>query len=296
MKKKSGFQIYGLFGYPLSHSLSPVIQECAFNRNKILAHYLLFEIAPSSIHKIFKQLKKQSIDGFNLTVPYKETIMPFLDEVSQEAQLIGAVNSVYRKGDKWLGANTDVYGFLTALEKEVGYSPANKTICVFGAGGAAKAVVYGLLSQNAKKIFLINRTLNRAEQLKKRMAQHFPKAEIEIGCNDASEVAKAIAESSLIVNTTSVGLKKSDSKLFPSTMIPKASTRSKKIFYDLIYFPKETNFLKEAKKKGHLTLNGAGMLVYQGAKAFELWTKQVAPVEEMKKVFHQALEIKKESK
>lgn len=294
MKKKNGFQIYGLFGYPVSHSLSPIIQECAFNRKKILAHYLLFEITPLSIEKTFKKIKKESIMGFNLTVPYKETIMPFLEEVSREAQLIGAVNTVYRKGRKWVGGNTDAHGFLTALKEDGNYSPAEKTVCVFGSGGAAKAVVYALLSQRVKKVFLLNRTLNRAQQIKEKMLKHFQNSEIEIGCIDTFDIAKAIAESSLIVNTTSVGLKKADSKLFPDSAVPQASSRSKKVFYDLIYFPKETHFLKAAKKKGHLILNGAGMLVYQGAKAFELWTKQTAPVEEMKRAFDQALEMRRE--
>ena len=291
--KKRGLQIFGLFGNPLSHSLSPAIQECAFSKNKILAHYLLFDITPSVVSKVFKNLKKQPVDGFNLTVPYKETIIPFLDRISPEARMIGAVNTVYRKGNQWLGTNTDAYGFSMSLKKEVGFSPHGKTVCVLGAGGASKAVVYGLLSQNVKKIFLLNRTTSRARKLKETMIRSFPKAEIRIGQIHKTSVIQAITESSLIVNTTSVGLKNSDYELFSYDSIPRARDE-RKIFYDLIYYPEKTNFLRAASKKGHVILNGAGMLVYQGAKAFEFWTKQKAPINEMKKAFDQALEIKKE--
>ena len=141
MKQDPAFKLYGIFGYPLSHTLSPAMHEAAFRKLGIDANYIVLELIPEAFKKLMRKASRLSLSGFNVTVPYKETVMPFLDEVHPEARAIGAVNTVYRKGKRWIGTNTDMEGFLMALMKDGGFRPRGKRAVILGAGGAARAVV-----------------------------------------------------------------------------------------------------------------------------------------------------------
>lgn len=290
-KKEKPFQLYGIFGCPLGHTLSPGMQEAAFERFRIPAFYLTLETQPRDFKKTMRNLSACVLDGFNLTVPYKEKVMPFLDAVTPEAKAVGAVNTVFKRGKKWTGTNTDVYGFLTALKKEAGFQAKGKTAVILGAGGAAKAVAYGLASSGIKIIYIANRHPQRALKVARGLQKLFPKLLLGVTDFDACCAGSAIAQADLIVNATSVGLKPETEPLVPESWIPKAG-RKQKLFYDLIYHRPETGFMKSARKKGHKTLGGLGMLLYQGAKAFECWTGKKAPVDVMRKVLVQTLSAK----
>ncbi len=287
MEKK--LELYGIFGHPLSHTLSPVFQEAGFEKSGLLAHYLVFDFSEAVFKKTMRSLSKIPLKGFNLTVPYKQTIMPYLDWVTDSARAIGAVNTVYRFGKKWYGTNTDAEGFWLSLKKEWNWKPKGRSALVIGAGGAARAVLYALASRGVKSIAVWNRTEARAQEL----IQHFSKLFPQVAFFSTSVSSKNdLAPFDLIVNTTSVGLKKNDAEILRVASIPSAQ-EDQKHFVDLIYNPAETQFLRNARRKGHLTLNGLPMLLYQGARAFEIWTGKKAPVETMRQALIQALKDSK---
>ena len=288
MKKQKNFkslELYGIFGHPLSHTLSPTFQEAGFKKAGLLAHYLVFDLSEPSFKRAMKALKKSQLKGFNLTVPYKQTVIPYLDWLTDSARAIGAVNTVYRFGEKWYGTNTDAEGFWLSLQKEWKWKAKGKQALVLGAGGAARAVLYALASNGIKSIAIWNRTEERTQKLISDFAALFPKTHF---FSTVLDQGSSLSPFDLIVNTTSVGLNKKDKTLLASSLIPSA-TKGRKHFVDLIYNPAETEFLKLARKKGHKTLNGLSMLLYQGARAFEIWTGKEAPVKEMCEVLMSAI-------
>ena len=292
MKTQVPFKIYGIFGDPLKHSLSPVMQERAFAKRGIKAYYLKFEMSPKVFGKVMSGLSQSPVTGFNVTVPYKERVLRYLDRVTPEARRIGAVNTVYKRGGSWIGTNTDVYGFLHSLKTEGRFDPKGRTVMVLGAGGAARAVVYGLASAKAARVMILNRHVGRGRLLAREFGKLFPKIRIEARPLDAASLRVSLRESALIVNGTSAGLKAQDKPLIDLDLIPEGSARTRKLFFDLIYDPRETLFLKYARQRGHRTLNGTGMLVFQGAKAFECWTGRQAPAAEMRRALSDALKAK----
>jgi shikimate dehydrogenase len=281
LNKKTDFQLFGIFGHPLAHTLSPAMQEAGFAAAGIKAYYLVFDFDLSQFKQSMKGLHQFPLQGFNLTVPYKQTIAPFLDELSAEAKAVGAVNTVFRKGKKWIGTNTDVFGFQVSLKKDGKFQPRGKKALVIGAGGAARAVVYGLCEEEIKILTISNRHKDRAQKMILEFRKKFPRVQFEIIPFENAHLKHALQRSDLVVNATSVGLKPNE-KLFSASLIPKRSQKNI-LFVDLIYRPAETPFLKAAKEKGQKTLNGIGMLLYQGARAFEIWTSKKAPVDVMRK-------------
>lgn len=295
--KSSGInhRLYGIFGSPLGHTFSPGMQEAAFERFGIPAFYLVLETQLGDFKKIMRNLSYCVLDGFNLTVPYKETVIPFLDDLTPEAKAVGAVNTVFKRGREWVGTNTDVYGFLTALKNEGRFNPKKKTVLILGAGGAAKASAYALASAGAEKILIANRHPQRAMKMVRALLKIFPRLKLRVIDFDGRCVGSALQEADLIVNATSVGLKIETQPLIPESWIPKAG-KTPKLFYDLIYHRPETGFMKTSRKKGHKTLGGLGMLLYQGAKAFECWSGRKAPVALMRENLVRALAEKSEEK
>ena len=292
MISQKPFQLYGIVGFPVKHTLSPVMQEAAFVRSNIKAYYLALELDPGAFRNIMRKLPRLVLSGFNVTVPYKEKVIAYLDQLTPEARSVGAVNTVFRKGKKWVGANTDIDGFLTSLKKDGGFNPKGKKVLVFGAGGAARGVVYGLCREGAKSVWVANRRLSRAQKIAKDMKHHFPKTGWQTSGLSETSVKAAFDSVDLVIHATSVGLSSKEASLFPYALIP-AAKKKKILFLDLIYDPEETNILKAARRKGHRTLGGAGMLLYQGAKAFEYWTGKKAPVLEMKQALLKALKERK---
>lgn len=272
---RTPFRLYGIFGFPLAHTLSPVMQEAAFRALGLKAFYLPFEVRRKEFRRLLRERSRLLLDGFNVTVPYKEEVLRYLDGASPSARAIGAVNTAVRRGRRWIGFNTDEIGFRISLQKEGKFNPRGKQVLILGAGGSARAAAYALARQGARQIVIVNRTPVRAKKIVLKYQKLFPRVAWKI--MKMREIRTVPHFLDLVVNATSVGLKRND----PPLVSPKDFPR-KTLFVDLIYNPPETRFLRGARQSGHRTLNGLGMLVYQGAEAFRLWTGKKASLDKMR--------------
>jgi len=280
MKITGKTAVYGIIGHPVKHSLSPLMQTEAFKEAGIDAVYVPFEVEPENLEEAVKGLRALSVKGFNVTVPHKERVTEFLDFLSQEAELLGAVNTVKNEDGELTGYNTDAEGFLRSLLEE-GVEPEGKRAVMFGAGGAARAVGYALLKGGVKFLNIVNRSFPKAKAVAELLGKLgnvlvFPLKE--------GTVETLLKDADIIVNTTSLGMKEGDPPLFDYSKIPEGIT-----VVDIIYNPPETPLLKAAREKGCKTVNGLGMLVHQGAVAFEIWTGKKAPVEKMRQTLEREL-------
>lgn len=242
-----------IIGSPIDHSLSPKIHNYWFKENKIDAIYEKNEPQLKEIKDIFEKIKEEKIFGMNVTVPFKQLVIPFIDVLSPQAKKTNSVNTVCKKKGKIYGDNTDIVGFELAL-KDSKISLANKSALIIGAGGVVPSIIVALENLGIRKIHLSNRTKKKIENIK----LSFPFVDYVDWGN--------IENYDLVINATSVGLKKND-----ELEIDISNIKSKKFFYDVIYNPSETNFLKDAKTHGHRTMNGESMFLYQAQKAFEIW-------------------------
>ena len=253
---------YFVIGNPISHSLSPKLHNYWIKKNRIDAVYEKKKINKIDIKNIINQIREGTIDGLNVTVPFKQAVIPFLDNLTLEAEETKSVNTIYKEGNKVFGHNTDIGGFELAL-RNINYDVKNKIVFILGAGGVVPSIIVALKRMKVSKIILTNRTLDKAKDLKK------INSEIEI-----LEWGK-ISNFDLIINATSLGLKKEDEiKLNYNKIGPG------KLFYDVIYNPKETNFLMNAKKFGNYTENGKMMFIYQAHQAFTVWHKIMPSIDQ----------------
>lgn len=259
-------KIFGITGYPLSHTYSPIIHNYLFERYGINAVYLVFPSEPRFFSKMTGALKTIGVKGLNVTIPYKTNIIRYCDTLDETAKRIGAVNTVVEKNGHWHGTVTDPEGFVHAIEavfKDFQFN--GKRILVLGAGGASQSVVYASLAHKAAEVVIMNRTFSKVQSLEGRM-----KKLGFMNCRALKFDKEILSQDNrfdLIVNGTSVGLKKND----PCILDLKHSLKITKI-YDLIYNPSLTSFLVEAKRQKLAYSNGLGMLVYQAFASFEKWT------------------------
>ena len=268
-------KVYGIFGYPVKHSKSPTFQTAAFLHLGINAVYVPFEVNPDDLEKAVESLKVLKIAGVNITIPHKENVINYVNELSEEVKVIKAANTIKNIDGYLIAYNTDWIGFIEGL-KELDPNLENKKVLVIGAGGSSRAIIYGLLKENVDKIYLANRTLQRAEKLIQEYKEHFRIVDKIITPISLQDIETFLNDVDVIVNTTSVGLNDEDFPLFDYDLLKEFHT-----VVDIIY--KETKLLKVAKEKGCKYQNGFPMLIYQGAKSFEIWTGQKAPIEIMKK-------------
>ena len=239
----------------------------ANEKNNINANYDRRKIDKSEIQDIINEIKNNKLDGINVTVPFKSDVIPFLDVLSEESQITQSVNTIYKQDKKLIGHNTDIKGFELSL-KETQFNLENKTIFILGAGGVVPSIIYALEKLGVSKISVSNRTKEKAEDLKK----NFP----NIGLVDWGDQA----EFDMIINATSLGLSKEDK----IGLIFK-NMNKEKLFYDVIYNPKETNFLKTGKSLGCQVSNGKMMFIYQAFEAFKLWHKVKPKIDDELKNF-----------
>jgi shikimate dehydrogenase len=242
-----------VIGNPIEHSLSPKLHNYWIKNNGIDAIYEKTKIDEDELEHIVLQIKKKKIQGVNVTVPFKKAIIPFLDELTAEAMSTQSVNTLYLKDNKVIGHNTDIVGFETSIKKSK-FNIFNKEVLILGAGGVVPSIIFALKKMKVSKIRISNRTKEKAENLKKL----FKNIEtIEWGETPNFDV---------IINATSIGLKKDDYINLDFSLISK-----NKLFYDVIYNPRETNFLKTGKSLGNTILNGKLMFIYQALSAFNIW-------------------------
>ena len=271
----------GIVGYPLRHSVSPAFQQAAFDHLGIDARYLAWETPPNALAERMESLRGPSLLGANVTVPHKQAVVSFLDEVSQAAQDTGAVNTIVNEEGRLTGHNTDATGFLRALQVDAGFQAQGKRVLVLGAGGSARAVVYCLLKQGAGRVTIANRTVERAHRLIQTLGSPRNAEAAPLGMTESSNGWD------LIVNCTTLGMRHAPGE--KETPLPSDAIPANSLVYDLVYNPEETPLLQAAAKAGARTLGGLPMLIYQGAEAFRLWTGREAPVEVMFQAARRAL-------
>jgi shikimate dehydrogenase len=242
-----------VIGNPIEHSLSPKLHNYWIKSNGIVAIYEKKKLKEDELKNLVLQIKQKKIDGVNVTVPFKKAIIPFLDKLTSEAQSTQSVNTLYLKDNKVIGHNTDIIGFETSI-KESKFNILNKEVLILGAGGVVPSIIYALNKMKVSKIKISNRTKEKAEKLKKL----FKNIElVEWG---------EVPNFDVIINATSLGLEKEDFINLDFLSISK-----NKLFYDVIYNPRETNFLKTGKKLGNITINGKLMFIYQALSSFNIW-------------------------
>ena len=256
MKKK-----YLVIGNPIEHSLSPKLHNYWLEQNNIDAAYDKKRLDENELKNIISEIKEEKINGINVTVPFKKAVIPFLDELSPEAKDTQSVNTIYFQNGITIGHNTDIAGFELAI-KYAKYDISNKKIFILGAGGVAPSIIYSLKKMKASKIILSNRTKEKAENLKKLFK------DLEI-----VDWGKEIIDFDMIINATSIGLNNED-----EIKIDFSSIGPNKFFYDVIYNPRETIFLKKAKSFGNKTENGKMMFIYQAHQSFTIWHKKMPKI------------------
>ncbi|MDD5653171.1 MAG: shikimate dehydrogenase [Candidatus Omnitrophica bacterium] len=272
-------QNFGLIGCPVSHSLSPLMHNAAFQALGINGEYQLFELKAEEVESFVRSLGQRGLRGINVTIPYKEKIIPFLDRLTPQAGLIGAVNTIKNTEGKLEGFNTDGDGFIRHLKDDMKFIPEGKKIAVIGAGGASRAISVCLAQNKVRQIIIYDVDQKRSLALAELLKRAFKDNEFII--TDSTSGLK-IEEADLLVNTSPVGMKKNDPIIVDPRFLHPGM-----LVYDIIYNPAQTRLLEMAREKGAAATNGLGMLLYQGVLAFEIWTGQKAPVEIMRQALNE---------
>ncbi len=275
-------KIVGVFGSPVAHTASPAMHNAAFVALKMNWAYLAFNVEPQSLRSALCGARDMGMTGVNLTVPHKIVALDIVDEVHSEARKLGAVNTIVMEHRRLRGFNTDGYGIVKALKEEFNFSLKDKRVLVLGAGGAGKAIAVKCALEGAAKLFVANRTTAKLEpiarELRTTKTQFVP---LELKADD---IMRIIGEVDLLVNATSVGLREGESLGLPAALFS-----GKLLVYETIYRPAETDLLRTAAAAGAKVANGLSMLLYQGAKSFEIWTKSKAPLAVMRQALRAAI-------
>ncbi len=266
--------IYGIFGYPIEHTFSPAMHNAAFRKLAMDACYVPYAVHPDRLEDAVTSIRSLGLRGVNITVPHKENVLPYLDDCSDEARYIGAINTIEVTRGRLIGHNTDGRGFLRSLHEDAGFRPKGKNFLVFGAGGAGRAIGFSLALAGAAMIAYRDVDMQKASALAGDIQK---KTGIPVETVTEEHIARYAADAACLINATPLGLKKSDPLPVMAEYI-----REKHLVCDLVYNPSETTLLKTAKARGAQRLHGLGMLLYQGVIALELWTGKKAPVQVMK--------------
>ena len=260
-------QLYGIFGYPVGHSLSPRLHNAVFQKKKIEAVYVPFEVNPDYLPEAIESLRSLGIRGINVTVPHKEAAANLIDEIPNDLdRAIGAINTILVKNGLLQGFNTDGPGFIEDLKEEFNFLPKGQSALILGAGGAARAIAFYLLKEGCGQLFIYNRTPERAEGLAEYLMGFFPKSRVKAVLSIEELAGERL---NLLVNTTSCGMKAEDP--FPVNPDILSTTQ---LVYDVIYAPAETKLIAEAKRRKVRASNGLGMLLRQACLAETIWFPQ----------------------
>lgn len=276
MAKNYQAELVGVFGQPVAENPTGAMQEAAFAACGLNWRYLTVEVAPENLRTAVEGARAMGWRGFNLTIPHKVAVMGWLDGLSREAELIGAVNTVRREGDRWIGENTDGRGFLRGLREDAGVDPRGKQAVLLGAGGAARAIATELALAGLAKLTLVNRGVERGARLAEDLRTRTGLAVEFVEWPEEGYVVGG--EVDMVVNATSIGL-------YPDVAAkPRVDLRGagQALVCDAVFNPAETALLKEARGLGMRVLDGLSMLVYQGVIGFEMWTGEKAPEGVMK--------------
>lgn len=269
-------KLVGLIGNPLGHSFSPAMQNRAFETLGLNYYYLPIEVATENLTDVVRGISKMNFAGFNVTIPHKLSIMKYLDEIDDLAGLIGAVNTVTVKDGGLKGYNTDGIGFVRSLEEETGVAVQDKNVFILGSGGASRSIAMAMAFKGAQTVWLCNRTVEKAVDLSEEINANIRECSVPLPMVKR-EMIEPLQQTDIFINTTSIGMHPQEGDIpLESNLIQEGI-----IVSDIIYNPLKTRLLIEAEQRGCKIVNGLGMLVYQGAEAFKLWTGLDAPVKEM---------------
>ncbi|MEH2145624.1 shikimate dehydrogenase [Nostoc sp.] len=284
-------KLLGVIGHPVEHSLSPVMHNAAIAHLGLDYVYLPFPIAPENLEIAIAGFAAVGVVGFNVTIPHKQAIMPLLSGITPLAQTIGAVNTVSRQNNKWVGTNTDIEGFIAPLQTIYKQDWSQKVAVILGNGGAARAVVAGCHQLGFAKIHVVGRNMQRLEEFGKSWSNSPISENLQI--DQWGELSKLIPQANLLVNTTPIGMyPKVDESPLSGEEIANLPTGA--IAYDLIYIPKPTQFLEQAQKQGAIAIDGLEMLVQQGVAALKIWLQpETVPVEVMRQALQKHLGLER---
>jgi len=271
-------RVVGVIGWPVRHSLSPLMHNAAFGVLGLNWVYVPFAVTPDQVTATVQAVRALDLVGLNVTIPHKLAVLPLMDEVSAEARALGAVNTIINDDGRLRGRNTDGEGFLRSL-REIGGDVTGRRVALIGAGGSARAVALAVAKAAVAKLTIINRTVEKAELVAEMVQAAQPGAAVKVLGLETEEAGQAVREAQVVIDSTAVGM-------YPhhetAPVIPVEWLQREQTVCDLTYNPRETVLLKAAKAVGAITLDGTGMLVHQGALALEYWTGREAPVEVMR--------------
>ncbi|MEH2174469.1 shikimate dehydrogenase [Nostoc sp.] len=284
-------KLLGVIGHPVEHSLSPVIHNAAIAQLGLDYIYLPFPIEPQNLEVAIAGFAAVGVVGFSVTIPHKQAIIPLLSEITPLAQTIGAVNTVSRQNNQWVGTNTDIEGFIAPLQTTYKQDWSQKIAVILGNGGAARAVVAGCTQLGFAQIHVVGRNMQRLQEFRNSWSNSALADKFQV--HQWEELPKLIPQANLLVNTTPIGMyPKVDES--PLSVEEIANLPTGAIAYDLIYIPKPTQFLQQAEKQGAIAIDGLEMLVQQGVAALKIWLQQeTLPVEVMRQALQNHLGLGK---
>jgi shikimate dehydrogenase len=275
-------RVAGILGWPVEHTLSPAMHNGEFERLGLDWVYVAFPVDPENLESAFNGLSLSGIAGLNITIPHKQKIMALLDEISDEAQSIGAVNTVKFENGRAIGYNTDVHGWAEDIQQDILIQ--NSSVCILGAGGAGRALGVGAALAGARSVLVLNRSRENADAVCDILVEQFPEVDFVCTLFDSDDAREQFQACEIIVNATPVGM---TSK--PGLPIPADWLSPNQYIYDTIYVPAETELMKAARRKGCPVRGGLGMLARQGARAFEIWTGKKPDVDRMESTLRRIL-------
>ena len=277
-------RIVGILGDPIAHTLSPAMHNAAFAALGLDWVYVAVRVRPRDLEDALRGIRAMGWAGINVTIPHKERVVRFLDRLSPEARLTGAVNTIVHGPRGLTGHNTDGRGFVAALAKERRFRPDGTRAVILGAGGSARGIAVALLRDGAREIAILNRTPRRAAALARHLSAAFPRARIDFGPLTPERAGEAFEGADLLVNATAVGMGGTAHRGLPLARLARRA-----IVSDIVYRPARTPLLEQAARRGLRTQGGLGMLLHQGAEAFSLWTGRPAPLRVMRRALERAL-------
>lgn len=268
-------KLVGLIGSPIAQSISPRMHNLAFSFLGLNYVYLAFDVDNSNLEETIKAFRALNVKGFNVTMPNKKNVIEFLDEITPEAKLIGSVNTVLNQNGKLIGYNTDGKGYVRSL-KEEGIDIEGLKVVIVGAGGATSSIAIQLALDGAKEIYIMNRTLSSAQTIASKIGENIPSCNAKAIKLNEDKLHEIIIGKDLLINSTPLGMSPNEDDCIisnPDILYPNL------IVSDLIYKPRKTKLLKYAEIKGCKTINGIGMVLWQGAEAFRIWTGEDMPLD-----------------
>jgi len=276
-------KLYAVIGDPIEHTLSPAIHNAAFKALNIDAVFLAFKVAAGHVEQAMQGMRGLGIKGLNVTMPNKNTVIRYLDEIDETSKLLGSVNTILNEGGRLRGFSTDGVGATRAL-KENGVNVNGKKLVLLGAGGAARAIAFAL-ARESKELLILNRTPEKTSGLTEALNTRFHK-KIRTGSLASANIERSLGDADILINATSVGMNSN----YTNSLVKPDFLRQDLTVMDIIYNPLETKLAKDAKTKGARVISGLDMLIYQGAASFEIWTGKAAPIEVMRQAALEQIE------